>query len=93
MTKLKKMRPMKNNPWANASNDSDVQIPQNIDKLIDTIIQFSKENDAYKAIHVMTVSLGMIVQTLDKKDLENVRTIFDQIKFNVIDTLSEAGWK
>ena len=82
---------MKNSPWANV--DSDVQIPKNVDALIDTIMQFATDNNAHQAIGVMTVSLGMILQTMDKKDLENVRTIFDQMKFNVIDTLSKAGWK
>ena len=84
---------MPKSPWGNAPKENNVKVPKDADALIDVIIQFATDNNAHQAIAVMTVSLGMILQTMDKKDLENVRTIFDQMKFDVIDTLSESGWK
>lgn len=82
-----------NNPWANAQKNNDVQVPKNIDKLIDAILQFVMKNGAHETLNAINTSLGIMFESLEKKDLENIRTIFDQMKFNVIDVLSKKGWK
>jgi len=84
---------MKKSSWGDAPKDSKVPIPKSTDELIDVVGLFIIENDSHQAIHAITTAMGLILMGMKDKDLENVRTVFDQMKFNVIDVLSGQGWK